>query len=507
MNNEKNTSKKSGGIKSFLKSRKARMGAGAVIVTVLVIVAVILLNLVLAAITNNHPLYLDVTENSAFRLQPETEEFTATVDKPVTIYVLQPESSFESADSANYKYFIQANKLIHAIDDSSDNIDLHYVDLTADPTFTKDYPDIDWTQSHVALVVCGDLYRVVDLTDMFSYDEEQYQYYGTYVINGQYVEQALLTAIMNVCTEDKIKVTVLTGQGEQDMSVFTTLLENNAYEVETVSLLNGSIAEDSEFLIIYDPDVDIDGDIYTTISEWLDNDGKYGHNLVYFPNDQKDVSEFPNLNTLLSDYGMKVRSGYVFENSSDHLLPGYNHYYSIFDYPQDDDTFTKGLRSTEIPVVMSLTMPIDITDETMAKTLLTSTDQAYFIPIDISDEYKESFEPAAELLNGAAIGQRNDGTDDSKSSSVVVIGSYDAVTRSYLGSSSYNNAAYFINIFNTLSEKADVSVVIEGKNPSANELGLTSMESILFPSILVRFVIPIGVLLAGIIIWIRRRYR
>ena len=79
MNNEKMTSEKKGGFKSFLKSRKTRMGAGAVIVTVLVIVGVILLNLVLAAITSNHPLYLDVTENSSFRLQEQTGELTVVI--------------------------------------------------------------------------------------------------------------------------------------------------------------------------------------------------------------------------------------------------------------------------------------------------------------------------------------------------------------------------------------------------------------------------------------------
>ena len=86
MNNENNTSKKS---KGLLKSRRLRMGAGAAIVTALVIAAVILLNLVLAAFTNHHPLYIDVTENSSFRLQEQTEEFLATVNKPVSVYVLQ----------------------------------------------------------------------------------------------------------------------------------------------------------------------------------------------------------------------------------------------------------------------------------------------------------------------------------------------------------------------------------------------------------------------------------
>ena len=503
MNNENNTSKKS---KGLLKSRRLRMGAGAAIVTALVIAAVILLNLVLAAFTNHHPLYIDVTENSSFRLQEQTEEFLATVNKPVSVYVLQKESDFESSGNTNYKYFVQANKLIHSIADSNDNIDLHYVDLTSDPTFTKDYPDVNWTQSHIALVVSGESYRVVDLTDMFSYDEQQYQYYGTYVINEQHVEQAMLTAIMNVTSEEKTKVTVLTGQGEQDLSPFITLLENNAYEVETVSLLNGDISADSEFLIIYDPEVDIDSDIYTKLSDWLNNGEAYGHHLIYFPNDQQDVSQYPNLNTLVGDYGMKVRNGYIFENNTNHLIPGYNHYYSIYDYPEDDTTYTKGLRSTDIPVVMSLCMPVDVEDASTAKPLLTSSDEAFFIPLDLSED-TENFDPDAEKLNGAAIGQRSDGEPDSKKSSVVVIGSYDAVTRSYIGSTSYNNAAYFVNLFNTLSDKDDVSVIIEGKNPSANELGLTSVDSILIPSILVRFVIPIGVLIAGLIIWIRRRYR
>ena len=88
-----------------------------------------------------------------------------------------------------------------------------------------------------------------------------------------------------------------------------------------------------------------------------------------------------------------------------------------------------------------------------------------------------------------------------------MIGSYDALTSNYLSISSYNNAAYFVNLFNTLADRDDVSIVIEGKDPSANELGVTSMDAIAFPAILVRFVIPIAVLIVGLIIWIKRRHK
>ena len=508
MNKEKNTSKtkKKGGFKSFLSQRGTKRGAVSLLLTVLFIAAIVLLNIVLSAVTDRYPLYLDVTENASYQLQQETKDYLAEVSEPVDIYVLQKETEFESGDSNNYRYRVQANKLLHAMEAANSNITLHYIDLAAEPTFTSPYPQVDWTKSHSILVSCGDLYRAVDFTDLFTFDEEQYYYYGSTVITKQNVEQAMTTAIMNVTTTDKTKVTVLSGQGEQAMTAFTTLLENNAYEVEEVSLLNGTIAEDSEFVIIYDPDVDIDESIYTTLSDWLKNDGKYGHHLFYFPNDQHDAKEFPNLNTLLADYGMEVQYGYIYENSSEYLIPGTNHYLSVYDYGEDT-TYTDGLRNPSIPVVMMLTMPITITDEATAKPLLQSSSESFLFPMDLQEEDLETFDPEKQVLNGAAIGIRNDGTEDGKDSSVVVIGSYDAMTQNYLSGSSYNNASYFVNLFNTLSNRDDVSVVIEGKDPSANELGVTSMDAIAIPSILVRFVIPFAILIVGLIIWIRRRHK
>ena len=471
MNNKSNPSKANkGGVKSFFKQRGTKRGAVSVLLTVLVLAALVLINVVLAAVTDKHPLYIDVTENSSYQLQQETKDYLKEISEPVIIYVLQKETDFESGDSNNYKYRVQANKLLHAIENSSDKVELHYVDITAEPTFTSDYPQVDWTQSHAILVTCGDRYRAVDMTDMFTFDQEQYNYYGTVAITKQNVEQAIMTAILNVTTTEKTKVTVLSGQGEQD------------------------------------PDVDIDESIYTTLSDWLNNDGKYGHHLFYFPNDQHDVKDFPNLNALLADYGMEMQYGYIFENNSNYLIPGANHYLSVYDYAEDT-TYTDGLRNKSIPVVMMLTMPISITDTTMAKPLLQSSEDSILFPMDMKEEDVESFDPEKQILNGAAIGIRNDGTDESKNSSVVVIGSYDALTSNYLSISSYNNAAYFVNLFNTLADRDDVSIVIEGKDPSANELGVTSMDAIAFPAILVRFVIPIAVLIVGLIIWIKRRHK
>lgn len=496
-----NPKKKSSPIMSFIKARNTKKGAVSITVTVLFIAAVILVNVIVGALSSRFTLYADLTQNATFMLQDQTVEYIEKLPSHVDIYVLENEIDFEESDSTNYEYFVQANKLLHQFEQKSDNISLHYVDLTSDPTFTAAYPNIDWTQGHMMLVVSDDRYRAIDATDIFEYDTEQYYYYGYYIVESQHVEQAVTTAILNVTTAEKVTVTVLSGQGEQDMSAFVTLLENNAYNVETVSLINGTISEDSEYVIIYAPDVDIDEDAYDTLSAWLYNDGRYEHNLIYYPSDQHDVAEYTNLNTLISEYGMAVRYGYISETDSNHIVSSE---YGMFLYDYVDEEFTEDLRNPDIPVVMLYTMPVEITDDEVASALLISSENAYLLPMTGADE---DFVPEMQQLVGAAIGTKTGSGEEGGSSNVIVIGSYDAMASSFLSASSFNNAAYFVNLFNVLSHKNDISVIIEGKDPNSTELGYTTQNSILFPAILVRYVIPAAVLLAGIIIWIRRRHR
>lgn len=81
------------------------------------------------------------------------------------------------------------------------------------------------------IVECGDQYRVLTIDDCFEYDKDYYSQYGTYYVTSSLVEQAVVTAILNVTTEDKVVVDMITGNQEQDSSAIKTLLQNNAYQV------------------------------------------------------------------------------------------------------------------------------------------------------------------------------------------------------------------------------------------------------------------------------------
>ncbi len=492
---KKNPSK----LSTFLRSRRAKHGGIALLLTVLFIAAAILLNLVANLLTDRFPaLSVDLTQSSVYEVQPETLDYVRGLQQDVTVYVLRDEASFEAGGD----YYVQASKLLQDLDRSADRVTVQFVDLTKHPTFTTPYTDVDWTSTHLMLVVSGDDYRVLDSEDLFDYDQEYLYYYGSYVVESQHVEQAVVTAILNVTTEEKVTVTVLSGQGEGDCSDFTALLANNAYTIEQVSLLSGEISADSRFVILYDPLNDIDDDVYTTLSDWLYNDGNYGHTLVYLPNDQKELSAYENLNTLCSEWGIELDSGYIYETDPAHMTNSMQpHLMSIFDYAGED--YTAGMRDTSVPVVMFYTMPIGISDDQKATPLLTSSDSAVILPNDADENWDETEEEPG-TLNGAVIATQSGDTGDS--SHLIVIGSYDALSSSALSASAFNNAAYFVNLFNTIAARDEIGITIEGKDLDSSELGATSAASISVLGVIVRYIIPLLIVLAGVVVWIRRRH-
>ncbi len=495
--------KKESRLKSFFTARNTRRGAISVGVTLFLLAAVILVNVILAILSSRSAMYIDVTAGRNFKLQSPTIEYLNRLEKDVDIYVLANEDDLENADSSNHDYYVQANRLFHEFEYNSDKIRLHYVDLVKNPAFFTDYPNVDRSQSHMLLVVCGDNYTTLDPTDVFSYDTETYQQEGFMSVTSQHIEQSLTTAILQVTDSERVTVSILIGQDEADCSAFASRLAMNAYDVETVNLYTDSISEKSEFLIIDKPVSDIDEDLYKKITAWLENNGEYGHNVIYFPNDDIDAALFPNLNALLSDYGMEVDYAYIFEKNTDHLLPGNNLNNSLFDYA--DTEFTDDLSNKEKKIIMGGvrgTMPIKILDSSMANELLISSDD-----VERFDIKTQELGPIDGALCGAAIGRKGGSSSTGANSAVIVVGSEYAVSNLYLTADSYNNTAYFVNMFNVLSHKDDVSILIEGKDPSSTELGVSSKNDIAFLSILVRFIIPGLVLIAGLILWIRRRHQ
>nr|WP_294448071.1 GldG family protein [Ruminococcus bromii] len=500
-NKKSKPQKEKGKFKKFMKSRKAKHGTVAMAITALVIVMVIVLNIIIGLLVNRFPdLELDLTSNNSFALQDDTIDYVSHLNNDVTVYILMEKDKFEGQGT----YFVQAQKMLNKMASKSDGkIKIKYVDLTSNPSFTSNYPNVDWQSSsanNIVLVESGKQYKVLTLTDCFEYDEQTYNYYGTYSFTGTKIEQAVVTAILNVTTDDKVVVDMIKGNNEQDYSSLKSLLENNAYQVNEVSLATGDFDKDAKVAIMYAPSVDLDEKIVEKLSTWLSNDGKYGRSLIYVPT--ADMGEMPNLDDFLKEWGMSIDRGYVFETDETALVNASSPYAFTVSY---GDYYKDNLKNSKIPVVVSESHAVNITDENTAHALLKTTDKAGVLPIDAdkSWNYKDAITGNGE--NVAAEGVMTN--EDKKSSRVVVFGSYVMFSDTIMQYNSFNNSAYFMNVINTIADKEDVGITIESKSIDNTELGITDVATQNTMLVVFVIVIPIAILVAGFVFWLRRRNR
>lgn len=500
-NKKSKPQKEKGKFKKFMKSRKAKHGTVAMAITALVIVMVIVLNIIIGLLVNRFPdLELDLTSNNSFALQDDTIDYVSHLNNDVTVYILMEKDKFESQGT----YFVQAQKMLNKMASKSDGkMKIKYVDLTSNPSFTSNYPNVDWQSSsanNIVLVESGKQYKVLTLTDCFEYDEQTYNYYGTYSFTGTKIEQAVVTAILNVTTDDKVVVDMIKGNNEQDYSSLKSLLENNAYQVNEVSLATGDFDKDAKVAIMYAPSVDLDEKIVEKLSTWLSNDGKYGRSLIYVPT--ADMGEMPNLDDFLKEWGMSIDRGYVFETDETALVNASSPYAFTVSY---GDYYKDNLKNSKIPVVVSESHAVNITDENTAHALLKTTNKAGVLPIDAdkSWDYKDAITGNGE--NVAAEGVMTN--EDKKSSRVVVFGSYVMFSDTIMQYNSFNNSAYFMNVINTIADKEDVGITIESKSVDNTELGITDVATQNTMLVVFVIVIPIAILVAGFVFWLRRRNR
>ena len=497
-NKDQKTKKKSNNkrsLKEFLKSRKARYGAVSTAIVIITVAVVIVLNIVVSLLVDRFPnLKVDFTANKAYELNEDTVDFLSHLDNDVDFYVLSKEDDFVK----NGEYFVQAKNLLEKMESASDGkLTVHYVDTTADPSFSQKYKNVDWTsKKNVALVVCGDRYKALTLDDCFEYDE-QYASYGYYNFTATKIEQAAVTAILNVTTEDKVVVDILKGNQEADYSAIKTLLNDNAYQVNEISLLTSKFDEDAKFVVIFAPAVDYDESAIKKISDWIENGGKYGRTLIYVPNSSS--TNTPNLNAFLEEWKLKLSDGFVYETSQDHLLNGVSPYAFITNYT---DYYKENLKNPDIPVVTLKTRGITISDENTAHSLLDSTDKAGVVPYEPPEDFNIKNAITGEKISVAAESIKSG--NDSKSR-VIVFGSDNMFAKDFMTVNSFNNSAFLVNIFNSLSDKDDNSVTIESKALSNTELGVTDASTGAAMIIIFVIALPLAVLVIGLVIWIRRR--
>ncbi len=475
---------------NIFKSRRFKHGSLATVMTVGMVAILVLINVLVNILSNRFAMDVDLTDNQIFEISETTTDYLDTLDKDIEIYVLAAEDDFEAGNA----YYKQASEVIKRYARYSDHITVEYIDTYTNPDFVNQYTRENFTYGDI-IVQCGERYKVLTGYDIFETSSTS--------ITASKAEQAMTSAIMIVADENPVTVTVLTGYGEIETEELEELLTNNGYLVNSANLMTEEIPEDTSFVILASPTADLDELAVAKLDAFLNNDGNYGRQLLYFASPSQP--ELPMLEAFLAEWGLTIGDGYLVESDENNI------YYSPLYFVQEygSETYTEGI-STSYPVLMPYPRPVEILFETdstglrSTEVLLSTSDTAVVRPSDAADDWDITDGEQGTYVT-AAVGTEMDviGTTPVESK-VIVFGSYEFMQSTFTSMEALNNAEYLLNVVNICTGKDEVGVQIVSKTLGTASLGISAAHVSVLGTIF-QYILPAVVMVIGIVIWILRR--
>jgi len=466
------------------------------IIVVLLLVGVFLINAIAIRLSDRFHLQADLTYGAVFEVGEDTRAVLAALEAPVDIFVLSDVGGFAASP-----YLVQAQRIFDQYPRHSSLITLEYVDYAANPLFAVRFPDLSLAHGDV-VVQSGDRVEHVPVSNLFYFSQTPD---GNISIAASRVEEALTSAILGVVNEDRIRVALLTGNGAADGGVFTQMLRNNHYAVESVSITT-AVFDEFDILLLFSPTIDLSEDIVRRLEAFLYNGGNYGKMLFYTAGVAQ--GELPNLDMFLAEWGIRFDEGMVFETSPERTY-SFQPFYPTAVYVEA--RYAAMLRDPSMPFLMPLARPMDLLftarDGRHVETFLEFSETSGVRPPDAgegftaSDAYRHGPMPALVSSNFNVISP----TGEHLRSQIIVSASTGIFDPIALQNTSVSNAEYLLNLLGELTGREE-TLHIRPISLAGRTLGMTSAQAFRLSVIFIG-VLPLTIFLAGIGAWLFRRYK
>ena len=435
------------------KKNRWKYGIWSAFVTILGVLLAVILVWVAERATERFGLKFDLTANDRYAISEQSVSWLKKLDQDVKITVLVNE---EDMATGSY-YIVQAYQNLLEYERNSDRITLEFVDITENPTFVSKYPDLE-LGAYDIILESGEQKEVLSFQDLYDYDTTGSS------ITASRVEQKVTGALMSVTSQEKTRIMVLDGYQDTEPSSLTTLLEGNQYEIIRRSLLTEELDDNASAAILFAPQNDLEEDSIRKISAWLDNDGKQGRNLFVFldPN----TGTLLNLEAFLEEWGLDAEEGYAFEARSGLY---YNQiYYPVAQYAEKN--FATGMSEK-----------VTLDQEKVTEDMITG---------DVKGMVK-----SAHHFYGSEV----------TTSNVVLSGSSLAFNGTLVSGTTFANGRYILGVFDQLTGN-ETSLHIPEKDLSAANHTMTAARTTTYSWMFLAG-LPAVILVAGVVIWLRRRHR
>lgn len=285
--------------KKWIRNTVSTIVIAAVILAIFVLVNLLFIKLDISPI--------DFTKEKLYTLSEESKEQIKNVEQNVTLYFF------------GYDEDTPTVTLAKRYRDINEKVTIQVINASERPDLMAQYGVS--TNSQLVAVQSSQRYKVIDASEMYTYDSTTYQ-------TIDITEQKLTNAILDVTIAKKPQVYFLTGHGEYGISqsaevaMFATYIENDINDVNTLDLLTSDMPETCDVLVIASPTSDFTDIETEKIQNYINSGGDimWLQNPYMFNTTTSDGNSLTNIRKILSQFGISFSNGVVCEKSEDNMI-------------------------------------------------------------------------------------------------------------------------------------------------------------------------------------------
>lgn len=491
-----------------INKRRLKYGANNTLLIVGAIVIFVLVNLLAGALSTKFPATrIDLTENGLYEIGKATKNVLAELDEcgdEVTIYYMRGSDEKDSYVNEVVLKYVAASK----------NLEYKDIFYIKDPGFVNKFTDIENVSEHSLIVenATNGRHRMISYMDMFeiSSDASTGQRYPSAAV----LESKLTNALAYVISREETLVCFTTDHGEPSPAEMTNVLAGENITAARFSLKMADVPEECRMLYIISPVDDFLPEEIDRLDDYLDRGGSV--QLAIEP-----YSELPRLEAYLAEWGVTLDNNIVVEGNPNYSTQNTNNGLDVI-FPQVVESgLTEDVVNKNVPVFATLCRSVsfkqDNLDAISKKTVFYTTKQgvAYDMVYDENGETGGLDEGVQGVYDLAIYLEKTVGEDYDKTARLLVAGSssfwgvtqYSEVANmsGFLSESSIGNNSFFVGSAYEMIGLNSTKLTIESKSLSSARLIMTETQQKMY-RIIFCFALPIVIVLAGIIIWLRRRH-
>ncbi|MBQ3066154.1 MAG: hypothetical protein IJC98_07955 [Clostridia bacterium] len=507
--------------KDISRSRKFKYGSVAMLFTVTVIAAVIVLNVVVTALTQTFSLYVDMTSSDMYSI---SEACSGIMDELVeehrddvvplhyNIIFCSPFDTLEGSQSSSMVY----NFALKLQAQYPDLIDIKYIDIITHPSLAEQYTatTADTVRTTDVIVESATGYRKFLLEAFYVTAESDG---SIFAFNA---ELKFVGAFLQLAGEYNPVAVFLDGHSESDSSAMQMLFDSAGFDVMTLNLQKGSedgsvapgeLPEYAKVLIINNPLYDYIGangdglvNEIAVIDEFLEikEDGSSG-NLIVFMNNNS-AGKLPELEEYLVEWGFQFGRATLQDKESATSVDGQT---IIATLPTEGvgsslHTSLRALPSVPMTIVKNACPIYQVFQEKedrIVSSVLTTTKTAEAYPNDGEGE------PVRGQFDLMTVARECRYIDNQPCyANVLVCGSADFANSAYIAQRQYGNSDILFSVMREFG-KDQVPIDIDFKVFDDIGLNISTQQANGWTAVLIT-VVPAIMLIWGVAVYIRRKH-